>query len=175
MKTNFLILISSIFALANAQPNKPAGEPTLHIEKIESSQVPEGIVSKFATTFTGATAVRWEKHSVSDQRIIYVAVFTEGGVRSRARYKEDGTALSSSKYFGPQKLPANIKSAATTKYPDFTVMGGQEITTRNGKTYYKVRSRKGPSKIIQYFDADGNVITKDNAPDGLMEDEEDGN
>ena len=105
----------------------------------------------------------------------YVAVFTEGGVRSRARYAEDGTPLSSSKYYGAIKLPEPIKVAAKKKYPDFNVVSGEEITLKNGKSYYRVRSRKGAAKMIQYFDVDGNELSKEKAPAGLIDGEEEGN
>lgn len=175
-------LLTMIFFIAAtigyAQPSNGKGHRSVNFEKVEAAQVPEVILSNFETSFDGALAIRWEKHLAQGNKAVvrYVAIFTEGGVRSRARYKEDGTPLSSSKYYGAIKLPENIKKASREKNPDFTVMGGEEITTRNGKTFYRVRSRKGSTKMIQYFDADGNEINKGNAPEGLMEgEEEDGN
>ncbi len=166
----------SLAVVVGAQPARSRDTTQVKVAKIESSQLPSIVTSKFESTFTGATGIRWEKHELKNSPAIhYIAVFTEGGVRSRARYKEDGTILSSSKYFGPQKLPTNIKAAASRNHPDFVIVGGQEITIKNGKTFYRVRSRKGPSKLLQYFDADGNEVTRDTAPEGLIEVDEDGN
>lgn len=179
MRSILTVILAVLGVSAFAQPqSKGRGPHTLNFEKVEAANVPAAITSSFESSFTGATAVRWEKHTAQGKRtyVKYVAVFTEGGVRSRARYKDDGTTLSSSKYYGAVKLPENIKAAAKAKNPDFIVMGGEEITTRNGKTFYRVRSRKGPSKLIQYFDADGNEISKDKAPEELIEGEdEEGN
>lgn len=175
-----LLLMMFFFIAATmgyAQPSNGKGQKSVSSEKVEATQVPESVLSNFESSFDGALAVRWEKQVAQGNKaaVRYVAIFTEGGVRSRARYKEDGTPLSSSKYYGAIKLPELIKKASKEKYPDFTVMGGEEITTRNGKTFYRVRSRKGSTKMLQYFDADGNEINKSNAPEGLMEGEEDGN
>lgn len=179
MKKYLIVILAFISAAAFAQPGGRAKGPrSMNFEKVEEGQLPEAVKSNFASTFSGATAVRWEKHSAQGKRtfVKYVSVFTMDGVRSRARYKEDGTSLSSSKYYGPAKLPENIKSAAQAKYPEFTVMGGEEITTRNGKTFYRVRSRKGASKLIQYFDENGNELSKDKAPEDVVDGEdEEGN
>jgi len=179
MKIYLIVILAAISATTLAQPGGRAKGPrSMNFEKVEDAQVPEAIKSTFSNTFPGASAVRWEKHSARGKRTFakYVSVFTIDGVRSRARYKEDGSVLSSSKYYGPAKLPENIKSAAQAKYPEFTVMGGEEITTRNGKTFYRVRSRKGASKLIQYFDENGNEISKDKAPEDVVDGEdEEGN
>ncbi|MEQ8424835.1 MAG: hypothetical protein RIA63_08990 [Cyclobacteriaceae bacterium] len=175
MRISLLIIVSLLGTLAYGQGARAKGPRSLNFEKVEGTLVPEVIKENFESSFQGAVAVRWEKHTLQGNKtgIRYVAIFTEGGVRSRARYKEDGTVLSSTKYYGAIKLPENIKAAAKAKYPEFTVMGGEEITTRNGKTFYRVRSRKGPSKLVQYFDGDGNEITKEKAPEDLLEGEDD--
>lgn len=179
MKKYIVLLFSLITTLSFAQPNARAKGARAHsFATVEEAQVPDAVKNSFTNSFANAAAVRWEKHTAQGKRTYakYVAVFTADEIRSRARYKEDGTALSSSKYFGPNKLPANIKSAAQAKSPGFVVMGGEEITTRNGNVFYRVRSRKGSSKLIQYFDADGNEVTKDKAPEELIDgEEEDGN
>lgn len=181
MKNRFslFVLFVLICQVSLAQP-KARVKPTrsLTFEAVDESQIPDAVKNSFTSSFEGAGEVRWEKHKAQGKRTFakYVAVFSTDGVRARARYKEDGTLLSSSKYFGPAKLPANVKSAAESKAPGFTVMGGEEITTKNGKTFYRVRSRKGSSKLIQYFDADGNEVSRDKAPDGVTEGEdEEGN
>lgn len=179
MKKYLIIVLALVTSVSFAQPNARAKGPrSVNFERVEDAQVPEAVKNSFSSAFANATAVRWEKHSAQGKRSFakYVAIFSADETRSRARFKEDGTPLSSSKYFGPAKLPENIKSAAQAKAPGFIVMGGEEITTKNGKTFYRVRSRKGSSKLIQYFDSDGNELTKDKTPEEVVDgEEEDGN
>lgn len=177
MRFLVLVMLAAASSIIYAQPANPKGPQSVNFEKIDTSNVPSHIKAKFESTFEGATAVRWEKHTMQSNKeyLRYVAIFTEGGVRSRARYAEDGTPLSSSKYYGAIKLPEPIKVAAKKKYPDFNVVSGEEITLKNGKSYYRVRSRKGAAKMIQYFDVDGNELSKEKAPAGLIDGEEEGN
>lgn len=142
---------------------------------IDAAQVPEAVKNSFSSAFPSATAVRWEKHGAVTQKRTYVkfvAVYTHEELRCRARYKEDGTALSSSKYFGPNKTPEAIKTAVTSRFSGFTVTGSEEITTKDGKVFYRTRLRKGASKVITYTDAEGNEVKKDKAPQEVTDGEE---
>jgi hypothetical protein len=171
---NFFLLILASFGIlvTNAQSDTSAEIHPGNFEKIEATEVPMIIINKFESMFTGASAIQWEKHATtgSNNSTNYVVLFTEGAVKSRAKYKEDGTPISSAKFFGAQKLPANIKAATNSKYPDFAIIDGEEITTKNGKTFYRVTCRNGSTKMIQYFEANGAEVIKDKAPEGLVDD-----
>ena len=58
-------------------------------------------------------------------------------------------------------------------------MGGEEIKTKKGETYFRVFSRGGGSRTVSVFDANGQPVTKDKMPEDLSEsegeDEGDGN
>lgn len=146
-------------------------------EKIDAAQVPDAVKNSFTSSFQNAADVRWEKHSATGKGgktfLKYVAIYTQDGIRARARFKEDGTSLSSSKYMGGQNLPENIRNAAASKNPGCTVMGGEEVKTKKGGTYYRVRMRKGTSRLNTLFDANGNEVTKDKEPEETKEDEGD--
>ena len=123
-----------------------------------------------------ATDVKWQKNEAKGKagktHVRYVAVYTQDGVRVRSRFKEDGTAMSSSKYMGGQKLPANIQTAATTKHPGAKLVIGEELTTKSGQVIYRVRLRNGGSKITILLDANGNEITRDKMTEDHKEGEE---
>ncbi|MFY8036258.1 MAG: hypothetical protein ACOVMQ_03770 [Cyclobacteriaceae bacterium] len=142
-------------------------------QQIDVSQVPESVKSSFKAS---AADVKWEKHEAKGKAgkslVRYVAVYTQDGVRVRARFKEDGTAMSSSKYMGGQKLPANIQTAATSKFPGAMLVGGEELTTKGGQVIYRVRLRNGGSKITTVLDANGNQITRDKMSEEHKEGEE---
>ncbi len=158
-----------------------AREGKLSGQTVDASQVPDAVKSAFAAI--GPTATRWEKHEAKGKSaksfVKYVAVYTQDGMRGRARFLEDGTAMSSSKYMKAEQLPVAIKSAAEAKAQGQKVMGGEEIKTKKGETYFRVFSRGGGSRTVSVFDANGQPVTKDKMPEDLSEsegeDEGDGN
>jgi hypothetical protein len=180
MKTIVSCVLMVIIAFGvQAQGRKKAGqarqakEAKLSALAVDASQVPEAVKNAFAAT--GATATRWEKHEgkgKSEKSFVkYVAVYTQDGVRARARYKEDGSAMSTSKYMKADQLPANIKSAADAKAQGQKVMGGEEIKTKKGEVYYRVVARGGGSRTVTVYDANGQPITKEKMSDDLKESE----
>jgi hypothetical protein len=173
-KLLILLLVFAVAMASHAQGGKRKGRvKSANLKQVEASEVPEAVKNSFKAT---ATDVRWEKHEAKGKEgkshVRYVAVYTQDGTRARARFKEDGSALSSSKYMGGQKLPAAIQTAATTKNPGAKLIGGEELTTKKGQVIYRVRLRNGSSKITSVFDANGNEITRDKMTEEHKEGEE---
>ena len=179
-----LISISSIAQEKEKVKEKEKNKPKLKgkvvsggFQQVDATQVPDAVKNAFNTKAAGVTNVRWEKHTAkgkSDKAFTkYVAVYLQDGVRARSRFREDGTAMSSSKYMGAQKLPDNISQSAKSKNPGFNVIGGEELKTKKGDTYYRVRMRKGSSKLTTLYDANGNEVTRDKQEDDIVEDEGD--
>ncbi|MFM8744925.1 MAG: hypothetical protein ACKODM_16565, partial [Cytophagales bacterium] len=83
---------------------------------------------------------------------------------------------STSKYMKADQLPASIKSAAEAKAQGQQVMGGEEIKTKKGETFYRVFSRGGGSKTVSMLDAKGQPVTREKMSDDLkdLEGEEEG-
>ena len=52
-------------------------------------------------------------------------------------------------------------------------MGGEEVKTKKGETYYRVRMKKGSSKLTTLLDANGNEVKREDQPEEVMEDEGD--
>jgi uncharacterized membrane protein YkoI len=170
----FILLALLSMATYAQRGTKKAAIQRAGVTKIEVAQVPDAVKNAFTVQ---ATDTRWEKHEAQGKGgksyVRYVAIYTQDGVKARSRFKEDGTAMSSSKYMGGQKLPAAIQSAATAKNPGAKLMGGEELTTKDGKVYYRVRLRNGGSKITSLYDANGIEVTKDKMTDEMKEGEED--
>jgi hypothetical protein len=171
-----LLLVVAVAMASHAQGGKrKGGAKSANLKQVEASEVPEAVKNSFKTSVTD---VRWEKHEAMGKggksHVRYVAIYTQDGVRSRSRFKEDGTALSSSKYMGAKKLPASIQSAATSKYPNIKLVGGEEFTTKTGQVYYRVRLRDKSTKITTLFDANGGEVTKEKMTDDLKEGEDEG-
>lgn len=174
----FLILITAFEATAQ-QGRRPRGErvKSAGFERVEASEVPQEVQSAFSSANPGVTSIQWEKHEVKGANgkdfTKYVARYQTADGRARARFKQDGTPLSSSRYLKAQSLPSNIQSVATAKNPGFTLIGGEQLTTRKGETYYRVRMRKGASKMITLYDSNGAEVNRDRLPDELQPDEGD--
>jgi hypothetical protein len=179
MKTTIAFVLIAFFSIHSyAQPGKrrganPGREGKISGQTIDAGQVPDVVKNAFATT--GATAERWEKQEAKGKEgksfVKYVAVYSQGGMRVRARFREDGSALSTSKYMKGDQLPANIKSAAEAKAQGQQVMGGEEIKTKKGETFYRVFSRGGGSKTVSMFDAKGQPVTREKMSDDLKDSE----
>jgi uncharacterized membrane protein YkoI len=173
-KTITFILITLLTFTSYAQGGKRrGGAQAAGVTKIEAAQVPDAVKNAFAVQ---ATDTRWEKHEATGKagksHVRYVAIYTQDGVKARSRFKEDGTPMSSSKYMGAAKLPAAIQSAATTKNPGAKLVGGEELKTKDGKVYYRVRLRNGGSRITSVFDANGAEVTKDKMTEEIKDGEE---
>lgn len=183
MKTTITFMVITLIAVASyAQHGKRRGggqarEGRMSGQTIDASQVPDAVKSAFATT--GATAIRWEKQDAKGKAakswVKYVAVYDQNGNRVRARFREDGTAMSTSTYMKADQLPAVIKAAAESKAQGQRIMLGEEIKTKKGEIYYRVISRGGGSRTISIFDANGQPVSKEKMPEELKEAEgEDG-
>jgi hypothetical protein len=181
----FLLLIVIVAAMlpawAQKDKGKAKGNKGGNFEKVDAAQVPDPVKNAFTSANPGVTAT-WEKHSArgkADKPFTkYVAVFTTAdGNKSRARYREDGTAMTSSKYMKAEKMPDNVKKGMKSKYPDFTPTAAENVKGKDGKSMYRIKSKKGSAKLTTYFDENGNEITKEKVSDDVKdgEDEEEGN
>lgn len=175
-KTVLSIVITCIFIVSGFS------QATFKTETIEASQVPASVTSSFNSKYSGVKVVRWEKHIFTNKKgkkhAKFVCIFDKDGLRSRSRYMPNGTALSATTYYrfkNVQKLPEPIKKYAKTKYPDFKLTGGEkELSHKNGKYVYRIRLKKGPSKVVVYLNENGEEINKDNIDGEILENENDG-
>jgi hypothetical protein len=176
-----LVAMLPVYAQKDKAKDKTKGNKGGNSERLDAAQVPELVKSSFNTAFPGIPAT-WEKHSAKGKAdgksyTKYVAVFTQDGQKSRARYREDGTALSSTKYMKADKMPDAVKSGMKTKYPGFEASGGEEVKGKGDKKIYRIKAKKGSAKLTTYFDENGNEVTKEKVTDDVKEgeDEDEGN
>ncbi|MCP4438382.1 MAG: hypothetical protein GY810_05505 [Aureispira sp.] len=96
----------------------------------------------------------------------YVAVFDNANkVRSRARYKKDGTGKSATFYFwfkAVEKLPQAIKDYAKTNYPSHRLSGAEKVMLLPNKPIntYRVKMRKSSTLVTVYLDEQGKEVDK---------------
>jgi hypothetical protein len=157
----FLLVVASITCFAQGDKKKEKKNADGNVQ-IDEAQVPDAV--KNALTLRPAD-LRWEKRQSKNKegkiKVRYVAVYSQDSIPVRSRFKEDGTALSSSRYLEPQQLPAAVQSAATKKHSGAKLMGGEEVTTKKRNVYYRVRLRNGGTKIVSFYDANGIEVKKD--------------
>jgi hypothetical protein len=145
---------------------------------VDASQVPQVVQDAHNQKFQGATLTRWELKQATGKKEVqwYTALFTTSdGVKARSRYKADGTTISSSQYYGAAKAPEAIKSAAASRFSGYTLTGCEQISVPSkNKNFYRVKLRKGSTKVVTYMDETGAEITKEKAPAEVTDsDEED--
>jgi hypothetical protein len=132
---------------------------------VEAAQVPQAVQDSHNQSFSGTTLSRWELKQATGKKEVqwYTAVFnTTESTKARARYKVDGTLISSTSYFGPEKTPEAIKAAAATRFSGYNLVGCSKINSaKKNKNYYLVRLKKGTTKITTLMDESGNEIGKD--------------
>ncbi|NJL13077.1 MAG: hypothetical protein HC913_08820 [Microscillaceae bacterium] len=167
-----LFLVSVGFSPVQAQT-------TLQGTKVEESQVPQVVKDAYQANFS-APVVRWELHSKSKNdksKEKYVAVFKEGAQNARARFKTDGTYISSSIYLKATDIPQNIQAAAVAAFSGMQVKSGVKTkVAKSGQEFYKVHMMKPGVRQRGTFicDLKGQAITKEKMPAELSEDEGEG-
>lgn len=143
-------------------------------QTIDAAQVPANVKSSFESDFSGVNLIRWEKYNGF---IKYVAVFDNSEkVRCRARYKEDGKGISATTYFwfpNVKKVPQGIKNYASSKYPDYKLVGAEkEMSLKDKSKYgYRVKLRKGGKKVTVWLDENGKEIDKNSLSKDLITEE----
>lgn len=173
-KISILIIVTliSMTGFTQGDEKKESKKPK-GAAQIDAAQVPDAVKNAFTIQ---ATDLRWEKKESKGKdgkvKVRYVAVYTQDGIRTRTRFKKDGSPMSSSRYLEPQQLPASIKSAAATKNPGAKLMGGEEVTTKKKEVYYRIRQRSGSTKIISFYDSKGAEVKKDKIEDDSKDEEE---
>lgn len=143
---------------------------------VEVAQVPQPVQDSHNQNFAGSTVHRWEVKQNSGKKQLqwYTAVFTTTeSMKAQARYKPEGNLVSSSTYYDAAKAPDAIKSAATSRYSGYTLVGCEKINVPSkSKNFYRVRLKKGSTKITTYLDDTGAEVTKEQAPTEALEAEE---
>jgi hypothetical protein len=143
---------------------------------VDVAQVPQPVQDTHNQTFPGTTLTRWESRKGSGKKEIqwYSAVFTTPeSTKARARYKADGVLVSSSTHYDAAKAPEAVKSAAASRFSDYTLLGCEKINLpAKNKDFYRVRLKKGSTKVTTYMDETGAEITKEKAPAEILESDE---
>ena len=156
-----------------------AQESTSTSVVVAEADIPAVVVSSFKAKYSPTTLLRWEKKTYTGTAgktyVKYVAVFDVDGLRSRSRYKEDGTGISTTTYYwfkNLDKLPQAVKDAAKNNYVGYKLGSAEkEHNLKSGVYVYRLRLKKGPTKLVAYVNEKGEEITKDNLDKEILENE----
>lgn len=174
MKKMMVAIACMLIAFAGiAQKKQAAGLSNASAKVVDAASVPEAVKNAQETYFPGMPVTQWEFHEATSKKnntySKYVAVFKQHELVTRARYKTDGSSISSSNYFGPKKAPQVVLDAQS-RYSGYKLAGGAQIrVSKSGKTFYKIKFVKGATKMFVYLDESGNEVTKDKAPEEVVE------
>ncbi len=155
------------------------GQGNFAVEKLEKSKVPAGVIIGFDETFPGVSVVRWEKHTTQSNGntfVKYVVIFDQDGIRSRARYRPDGSGISASSYYlfkRLEKLPSPVREYAANNYKGYILGSGEKITSlKSSKYVYRIRLRKGANRIVVYLNEKGELLMIKDLASEFIEDED---
>ncbi|WP_038031746.1 hypothetical protein [Thermonema rossianum] len=172
MKKMLQLLLVLLVIAGGAQAQK------MGVKVLNEEEVPAEVKATHDRLFPGVKVIRWEGHKWVNkndkERGKIVAVFDYEGVRTRARYRPNGKALSASSYYKADQLPASVASAAA-RYEGFELKGGSKtwsLKDTSKAPVYKLRLRKGAQVLSVFVDEQGNEIEKNKLSEELQEDEE---
>ena len=97
----------------------------------DSDKVNARVKKAFASDFSTASAVNWEK--ISD---FYFAAFTVNNIEVNAAYSEDGELVGTSRPMESSLLPVSVSLAVAKKYEGYTVSKKALELTFDGETRY---------------------------------------
>lgn len=161
-----------ILALALFGTSIAFAGPSWKAESVDASDVPGAVRSAHESHFSGTNLREWKRQTLATKDgsySAYIAIFKDGSQNWRARYKETGEAVSAYTFHFPKKAPADIAEAAQEAHPDYALKSVEEFRLlQKDVTLFKTSLRKGGSRVIAWFDEDGDMIDANNIPDDLL-------
>lgn len=109
---------------------------------------------KLAKDFPKAKDIDWETGAN-----IYEVEFEIGRDDYKAYYDTQGELLMYKVEISEQKLPAIIKNAARSKYPDYHFEDIDKIV-RGSETFYKMELERGNIEVKLTYKKDGTLVTE---------------
>jgi hypothetical protein len=110
-----------------------ASSPALPTEIQDLEKVPRKVMETLRNKFPGATIDKWTREKEGDV-VIYDFEMKHGRRKFEADIREDGTLHNWEKEVGVDALPAAVKKAVETRYPNSTIKEIMAITAvKNGR------------------------------------------
>jgi hypothetical protein len=117
--------------------------------------VPAEVTNALAVKFPAAKNVEWR-----DKITEYHAIFSDEGLKCEAKFKVDGTWISSEKSIGKDTLPSSIKEGLRlSKYADWEILSAFIIYLPGGVTqYHVVVTKTDLGRKILFFNTQGQLL-----------------
>lgn len=163
MKIFILTLIGFIFSLTGVAqtPTISKKYSNIEIEELISGYkrnhsrdvIPaNNLKVQFRKDFPNAKDIDWEKAAN-----IYKVDFEIGRIDYEAYYDNDANLLMYTIDIKEYNMPAVVKNAAVSKYPDYKFEDIEKVV-RGTETFYRVEMEKGKTEIKANFDPRGIFI-----------------
>jgi hypothetical protein len=136
MKTIMLSLTGIIFSISFAQ-------------NIQNKDIPQVVKEKFASSFTGATHVKWTKEK-SD----FEASFRNGKKEMSVNFNEKGNIIETEIEIKVADLPAVIKNSVSKDYPGYKITEAAKIESK-GIVTWEAEVTRGKDKMDVIYDEQG--------------------
>jgi hypothetical protein len=155
-----IILSCVLFAQNPAISKKYSdGEIAILIQKYKHSPnhdvaPTDALLQKFQRDFSNAHNVEWESNDE-----IYEAEFDIQFREFAAYYDKEGNLLMYKQDIQENELPADIKTAATTKYPAYRFEDIQKIV-KGTEVFYEIELELNESEVTMLVTSTGKVISE---------------
>lgn len=120
-------------------------------QKINVSQVPEPVLSKFKMLYPDAKNVTWEKEELN-----YKCLCTFHGVNIAVRLDEKGNLLEKQTEINVTELPVKVYGYVLNHYPGKKISKALKIEDGEGKTTCMAETVDADL----FFDPEGNLLRK---------------
>jgi hypothetical protein len=117
--------------------------------------VPAEVTNALAAKFPAAKNVEWR-----DKITEYHAIFSDEGSKCEAKFKVDGTWISTEKSIGIDTLPSAIKEGLhLSKYADWEIHSAYILYLSGGVTqYHVVITKTDLGRKILFFNTQGQLL-----------------
>jgi len=121
----------------------------------EPDEVNEKVLTAFEQTFQKVSDLVWHEYAA-----YYLASFSQGDIKVRARYDKEGNILSTLRYYSERQLPPNLVNKLHQNYADQQVYGVTEVSTPNTLKYVITLKDKKNWYVVE-SDPFGNMVRTD--------------
>ena len=104
---------------------------TITASAFANTPTPEKALKAFKATFKDAQNIVW-----TDAENAYTVKFTQQGVNTFVKYDDEGTFISSRRYYLADGLPVDIQCKLKKKFADKKIFGVTEFTVGDEMNYY---------------------------------------
>ncbi len=139
----FGLAIIAFSACSNAKPEEPT---------IESTAVPEAVLTSFKERFITGTDIKWHKRNAN-----FGVEFTQGQSKFDATFLPDGELIEVEAAVNLDMIPKTLTDYILVTYKDATILEADRVMNKDGN-FYEVEIEHDDQEKELVFDTEGNFM-----------------